>query len=30
MRPRKDLERVIKAAFGAKHYVPNVVFRRFA
>jgi len=30
MRPRKDLERVIKVAFGAKHYVPNVVFRYFA
>ena len=30
MRPRKDLERVVKAAFGAKHYVSNVVFRRFA
>ncbi len=30
MRPRKDLERVVKTAFGAKHYVPNMVFRHFA
>jgi len=30
MRPRKDLESVVRTAFNGKHYVPNIVFRRFA
>ena len=30
MRPRKNLESVVRAAFKKKHYVPNIVFKSFA